>query len=88
MGPSPSPSSRRVFVDTGAYYAVAEADDADYRDALSIANQIEASRLRPFTTNFVPAETHALLLNRLGRAVALRVLQDLDRSQSLIAPRA
>ena len=35
---------------------------------------------RPFTTNFVVAETHALVLARTGRAVAARLLQELDRS--------
>jgi predicted nucleic acid-binding protein len=37
-------------------------------------------RVRLFTTNFVVAETHALVLARRERAIALRVLQEIDRS--------
>ena len=37
-----------------------------------------AARSRLFTTNFVVAETHALVLIRRGRLVARRVLQEID----------
>lgn len=32
------------------------------------------------TSNFILAETHALLLSRRGRAIALRVLEETDQS--------
>ena len=46
MSAPPAVSSRRVFVDTGAYYALADADDADHRQALAVARRIQAALVR------------------------------------------
>jgi predicted nucleic acid-binding protein len=44
-----------------------------------------ADQQRPlFTTNFVVAETHALILSRLGRFQASRVLQRIDESDTTV----
>lgn len=66
--------SRRVFIDTGAYFALAAPRDDNHSAATAIETRMIAERLRPFTTNFILAETHALLLRRVGRAIALRTL--------------
>ncbi len=76
------PRSRRVFVDTGAYYAFADADDENHEAALRIATQLAAEHRPLFTTNFILAETHALCLNRLNRRLAMRVLAEIEHSQS------
>ena len=76
------PRSRRVFVDTGAYYGFADADDATHADAMAIASQLTAEHRPLFTTNFVLAETHAICLTRLGRGIAFRLLQDILQSAS------
>jgi uncharacterized protein len=44
--------------------------------------QLVAERVRQITTNFVLAELHALLLTRLDRHVAARVLAEMDASQA------
>ena len=73
-------ADRRVLVDTSAFYALADSNDTNHQAACSIANRLAERQYRQFTTNLVLAELHALVLVRLGRAVAFRVLQGLDRS--------
>jgi predicted nucleic acid-binding protein len=76
--------SRNAFVDSSAYYGLTDAHDVRHHDALAIRDRLIAERWRLFTTNFVLAETHALLLSRLGRATAARVLFEIDRSATTI----
>ncbi len=74
------PGRSQAFVDTGAYYALTDAKDPNHTAARSIATRVGKERWRLFTTNMILAETHALVLARVGRGVALRVLQEIDRS--------
>ncbi|MBI4703946.1 MAG: type II toxin-antitoxin system VapC family toxin [Deltaproteobacteria bacterium] len=53
-------------MDTGAFYALADADDEHHDEAIAVAAQLRSRRLPAFTTAFVVAESHALLLARLG----------------------
>lgn len=76
--------SRRVFNDSSAYYALAAPDDDNHAAATVILNRLIAERRPSFTTNFVVAETHALVLNRRNRQLALRVLSQIDRSSTVI----
>lgn len=86
---APSPKSRRVLVDTSAYYALADRKDSLHRTAVTIATRLAEERARLFTTNFILAETHALLLHRLGRALAAQILADLRRSSvTIVRPTA
>ena len=56
--------------DSSAILALIDADDADHARAVSVAHQI-ASEARPsFVTNYIEVEAHALLLRKLGRAIA------------------
>lgn len=78
---APSPEhARRVFVDTSAYFAAANRRDATHREASATLNRLVAQRRRLFTTNFILAELHALLLTRINREIAARVLFDIDSS--------
>lgn len=80
MTDSTRPGARRVFVDTSAYFAVANRRDATHERAAALMRWLAAERRRLFTTNFVLAELHALLLTRLDRHVAARVLAEVDAS--------
>ena len=61
---------RSVLWDSSAILALLDADDADHARAVDVARTI-ASEARPsFITNYVEAETHALLLRKLGRTLA------------------
>jgi len=56
----------RVFVDTSAYVVLARLNDEHHQDALAIAQKLRRQRASLYMTNFVVAETHALLLRYLG----------------------
>jgi predicted nucleic acid-binding protein len=76
--PAP-PLLQSVFVDSSAYYALIDRQDAEHPAAKAILERLERQSPRPriFTTNFVRAEAHALILNRLGRPAAMRFLLEL-----------
>lgn len=63
--------SHRVLVDSSAYFVLANVKDGDHNKARSILRRANTEHWRLFTTNFVLAETHALLLKRLNRLVAV-----------------
>lgn len=69
-----------IFVDTSAFFAVYNANDADHlRMAPIFAAALSSGRLA--TTNVVAAETHALLLTKVGRHVAHGVLLGMYESK-------
>ena len=74
-------TSQSVFVDTSAFYALADPTDGHHADATLIARQLATPPSRLVTTNLILAESHALLLARRGRAAAFRWLEVVDRSQ-------
>lgn len=59
-----------VLWDSSAILALLDADDADHERAVAIAAQIASERRPSFITNYIEVEAHALLLRRLGRALA------------------
>jgi predicted nucleic acid-binding protein len=65
----------RVFVDTSGFYAALNRRDAHHRDAARLLEQARREHWFLFTTNFVLAESHALVLARLGRTRAWDFLQ-------------
>ncbi|MCC6792850.1 MAG: hypothetical protein IT336_14260, partial [Thermomicrobiales bacterium] len=75
---------RRVFVDTSAYFALVDVDDLNNHRALATAASLAREHRRLFTTNFILAELHALVLNRIGRSVALRVLRELEHGEATV----
>jgi predicted nucleic acid-binding protein len=65
---------RAVLWDSSAILALLDADDADHETAARVAREI-ANEARPsFVTNYIEVETHALLLRKLGRSLALEWL--------------
>lgn len=72
--------SYRAFIDTGAYFALAAARDRRHQEAAAINTRLTDEHWRLFTTNFILAETHALLLARAGRSLARKVLSELRAS--------
>jgi len=61
---------RGVLWDSSAILALLDADDADHERAVTIAERVAAERRPSFITNYIEAEAHALLLRKLGRAIA------------------
>ena len=88
---------RGVLWDSSAILALLDADDADHARAMVAADSIVAERRPSFVTNYIEAEAHALLLRKLGRALArqwlltgglpvLRVLpREEERAKAILA---
>jgi len=82
---NPSVQRRRwALVDTSAYFATIDAGERNHAAAVAMANRLSTERWRLFTTNFILAETHALFLTRVNRAVAATVLSEIDNSPTTI----
>jgi predicted nucleic acid-binding protein len=62
--------TRSVLWDSSAILALLDADDADHARAVAVVHQIAAERRPSFITNYIEAETHALLVRKLGRGIA------------------
>ncbi|MBI2832873.1 MAG: type II toxin-antitoxin system VapC family toxin [Acidobacteria bacterium] len=62
--------TRSVLWDSSAILALLDADDADHAGAVAVARDIASERRPSFITNYIEAEAHALLLRKLGRAIA------------------
>src|SRR3954464_2903166 len=75
---------RQVFIDSSAYLAIAYSRDHYYGIAHAIAERLYAERWQFVTSNFVVAETHALLLSRVNRMVAATVLRQIDASPTVL----
>ena len=71
---------KRVFVDSGGFFALLVAEDASHRIADALFARAVSDRWRLATTNAVVFETYALLVNRVrnGRELAVRFLDELD----------
>ncbi len=74
----------RVFIDTGGYFALTSSKDQNHAAAVAIMQALIAGRFRLYTSNFVLAELHALLLTRISREIALATLMAIDASDMAI----
>jgi predicted nucleic acid-binding protein len=66
-----------VFVDTGAHYALADANDPDHEEAVRLLQQIGRRQYGLVSSNFVISETYTLVLKRLGWERAIRYVEEL-----------
>ena len=73
-----------IFVDTSAWYPLANPRHADHTRLAPLLQQRVTQGVRVVTTNLVVAETHALLLRRTGHAPALRFLEEVHREPLLV----
>lgn len=70
----------RVFVDTGAWFALQATDDQHHRRAKEVFPQLLTRFHKLVTTNHVIGETYTLLRVAKGYAQARNFLETLDRS--------
>jgi|SRR5579863_549339 len=75
---------KQLFIDTSAYFALTDRRDENHESAVRILRQLIRENSELLTTNYVVAETHALLLNRIGSQTALQVIEALYQSQTRI----
>lgn len=73
-----------VFIDTSAFFAVLSARDSNHHLAVSIMTRLVKEPSQLFSTNFILAETHALILTRVGRHRAWQFVSDLEESSTTI----
>jgi predicted nucleic acid-binding protein len=73
-----------VFVDTSAWAAVVNHREANHVQAAAILRHLASDQARLFTSNFVVAETHGLILGRVGRWAALQTLRRIERASDLL----
>jgi len=69
-----------IFVDTSAWVALADKDDAHHKNAASIFPALLKTSRALTTSNLIIAEAHILLLNELGHVAALDFLERLKAS--------
>jgi predicted nucleic acid-binding protein len=75
--------ARRVFVDSGAWYAIQVADDEWHAEAAETLHDLLAGPHSLVTTNHVVGETYTLLRITCGHAVAIRFLDRLEETRRL-----
>ena len=73
------PRLRIAMVDTSASFALLDRRDDNHHAARRIAEQIAVRRIYLIAPNFLIAETHALILNKLGHATASAFLDRIDQ---------
>lgn len=63
-------ASRRVFVDSSAFFAQTDRSDRGFASAKKLFEELAATAMPLVTSNLVVAESHSLMLRKLGRSVA------------------
>jgi uncharacterized protein len=79
-----SRGSAELFVDTGGWFALADASNAAHEEVAREVRSRVASGARLVTTNLVVAETHALLVRRAHRHAGAAFLREVRRSPNLV----
>ena len=70
----------RVFLDTGAFLALADADDDYHAAATSVFPTLLRSRARLLTSNFVLSETYTLVRSKVGHRAAVDFMRNFDQA--------
>ncbi|MCL4515928.1 MAG: PIN domain-containing protein [Firmicutes bacterium] len=75
-----------VFVDTSGIVAAMNTKDEHHQAATKVFAALVQERCALVITNYVRAETHALLVGRAGRDVAFRFLEEKSWSVKWVGP--
>jgi len=70
----------RLFVDTGAFIALTDADDENHKSAAAFYRNAREEGRRFITTNFVVCETLNYLRARISHRVAVLFFENLKKS--------
>ena len=73
-----------IFVDTGAWVALADEDDTYHGNAIAIYPGLLKSSRSLVTTNLVVAESHVIIMNELGHMAAVRFLDGVNASPRIV----
>lgn len=78
------PRVAELFIDTSAWYPLVVRTHPDHQAVASSLREQVAAGVRVVTTNLVVSETHALLMRRASRAVALGFVQRVRQPPNLV----
>jgi len=70
----------RVFLDTGAFLALADEDDDYHTAAKSIYTELLQSKAQLLTSNFVLSETYTLIRSKVSHQAAVEFMKRLDQT--------
>jgi predicted nucleic acid-binding protein len=70
----------RVFLDTGAFLALADEDDDYHTAAKSIYTGLLQSKAQLLTSNFVLSETYTLIRSKVSHQAAVEFMKRLDQT--------
>jgi predicted nucleic acid-binding protein len=73
-----------IFVDTSGWFALVIASAPEHAKAVAELEARIRRGVRVVTTNLVLAESHALLMRRAGRKVALEFLREVRRPPNVV----
>jgi len=76
--------AENIFVDTGAWVALADSKDTKHGKAASAFPSVLAAHRRIITSNLVIAETYIILVKALGHAAALAFLEKIKTSPRIV----
>ena len=77
-------SQGNIFIDTGAWVALADKDDDCHRRAVSVYPSFLKSYKRLVTSNLVVAESYVLVLHALGHTTAMSFLEKMHASPRIL----
>ncbi len=69
----------KVFIDTGAFCALAIPNDQHNHTAKTIYKQIQKDKAIIYTSDYVPGETYTLLKTRGSYATAVKFMNQMDK---------
>jgi predicted nucleic acid-binding protein len=67
----------RIMVDTSAIYALIDRSDEWHKKAITLCKKLSTQNVDLILTNFILAETHALILSRVGHQLAREWVKNL-----------
>lgn len=77
-------SQENIFIDTGAWVALADRDDDCHRRAVSVYPSLLKSCRALVTSNLVVAESYVLVLHALGHTTAMGFLEKIHASPRIL----
>jgi uncharacterized protein len=70
----------KVFLDTGAFLALADEDDQYHSAAKPIYSELLQTKAQLFTSNFILSETCTLIRFKVGHQAAIEFMKTLDQT--------
>ncbi len=75
---------KAIFIDSGAWVALADIRDQFHSDAVGVYSQVLQQWKYQVTTDLVIAEAYNMIRRRLGHTAGIRFLESLRKSSRLI----